>query len=66
MIFGLINQVTLTEGEGSVVSTVDLLLLTSLDHPLLIIQTLFTFFYKTSYLNEKVNCTEPSPTVKVP
>jgi hypothetical protein len=23
-------------------------------------------FYKTSYLNEEVNCTEPSPSVSVP
>ncbi len=28
-------------------------------------QTLFTF-YKTSYLNEEVNRTEPSPSVSVP
>jgi hypothetical protein len=24
------------------------------------------FFYKTSYLNKEVNCTEPSPSVGVP
>ncbi len=47
-------------------STTDLLLLTSLDQPLVILQTLFTFFYKTRYLNEEVNCTEPSPLVSIP
>jgi hypothetical protein len=36
-----------------------------LDQLLLIQQTLFTF-YKTSYLNEEVNRTEPSPSVSVP
>jgi hypothetical protein len=40
-------------------STVDLLVPTSLDHMLLILRTLFTF-YKTSYLNEEVKCTEHS------
>jgi hypothetical protein len=25
-----------------------------------------TFFNKTTYLNKEVNCTEPSPSVKVP
>jgi hypothetical protein len=28
-------------------------------------QTLFTF-YKTSYFNEEVNCTEPSPSISFP
>jgi len=37
-------------------------LLTSLDQLLLIEQTLFTF-YRISYLNEEVNCTEHSPSV---
>jgi hypothetical protein len=46
-------------------STVDLHLLTSIDQLHLILKILFTF-YKTSYLNEEVNCTEPSPSVKVP
>jgi hypothetical protein len=27
---------------------------------------LFTFYYKTSYLNEVANCTEPSPSARVP
>jgi hypothetical protein len=28
-------------------------------------QTLFPFFYKTSYLNE-INCAEPYPSVRIP
>ncbi len=32
----------------------------------LVLQTLLTFFYKTSYLHEEVNCTESFPTVSVP
>jgi hypothetical protein len=47
-------------------STVDLLVLTSLDQLLLIVQTHYLHFYKTSYPNEEVNCTEPSPSVSVP
>ncbi len=47
-------------------STVDLLEQTSLDQLLLIMQTLFTFDTKTTYLNEEVKCTEPSPSVSVP
>jgi len=46
-------------------STVDLLALTGLDLMLLIFATLFTFFPKTSYLNQEVNCTEPSLSVSV-
>jgi hypothetical protein len=42
-------------------STVDLLVLTSLDQLLFILKIVFTFFYKTSYLNEEVNGIEPSP-----
>ncbi len=53
------SQGTLTEGR---LSTVDLLVLTSLDQVLLILQT-FTFL-QTSY--EEVNCTEPSSSVSVP
>jgi hypothetical protein len=29
-------------------------------------ETKFSFFYKTTYLNEEVNCTEPSLSVRVP
>ncbi len=44
-------------------STVNLLVLIRLDNLLL---RLFFLFYKTSYLNEEVNRTLPSPTVRVP
>jgi hypothetical protein len=46
-------------------NTVDLLVLTCLDQLILIIQILFTF-YKTSYLDEEANGTEPSRSVSVP
>jgi hypothetical protein len=46
-------------------STVDSLVITSLDQLLVILNTLFTF-YKTRYLNEEVSSTEPSPLVDVP
>jgi hypothetical protein len=39
--------------------------LTSLDHLLLMSNTVFTL-YKTSYLNEELNCTESSLSVSVP
>jgi hypothetical protein len=29
-------------------------------------ETTLNIFYKTSYLNEKVNCAEPSPLVSIP
>jgi hypothetical protein len=45
-------------------STVDPLVLTSLDQPLLILK--MSLFYKASYLNNEVNRTEPSPSVSVP
>jgi hypothetical protein len=41
-------------------STVDLLVLASSDQMLLKLQTIFTFFCKTSYLNEEDNWNEPS------
>ncbi len=44
-------------------STVDLLVLTSLDQ---IYWKCYLPFYKTIYLNEVVNCTEPSPSVILP
>ncbi len=50
--------------RGSI-STVDLLVLTSLDQLLWELKLNFPF-YKTTYLNEEVNCTEPSPSVRVP
>jgi hypothetical protein len=42
---------------------VDLFVLTSLDELLLILKQYF--FYKTTYLNEEVNCTETSLSVSV-
>jgi len=58
------TQGTLSEGEGS--GTADLQVLTSLDKLIFRLKIVFTFFYKTSYLNEEVNCTEPSPSVSIP
>jgi hypothetical protein len=46
-------------------STVDLLVLTSLDQLILILPTSYTFF-KTSYLNEEAYCTKPFNSVSVP
>ncbi len=34
--------------------------------PLLILKKCFILFYKRRYLNEEVNCTDPSPSVRVP
>jgi len=51
--------------EGGRFSTVDLLVLTSLGQLLFIFKISFTFFYKTSYLVEEVNRTEPSLSVSV-
>jgi hypothetical protein len=46
-------------------STIDLLVLTSLDQ-LLLTENINYFFTKTSYLNEEVNCIDPSTTVSIP
>jgi hypothetical protein len=46
-------------------STIDLLVQTNLDHLIVLMKILFTFFYK-KYLNEEVNCTEPFPSVSIP
>jgi hypothetical protein len=43
-----------------------LTLLTSLDQLLFILKIIFTFFHKTSYLNEELNCTEPFLSVSIP
>jgi hypothetical protein len=51
--------------RGRRLCTVDLLVLTSLDQ-LLKLKNIISLLYKTSYLNEEVNCTEPSPSVGVP
>jgi hypothetical protein len=53
------HQGTLTKG------TVVLLVLTSVVQMLLLLKQLCTFC-NTSYLNEKVNCTEASPSVSIP
>jgi hypothetical protein len=50
--------------KGSI-STVDLLLLISCGQLLFIVKLYFSLF-KTKYLNEEVNCTQPSPSVRVP
>ncbi len=47
-------------------SAVDLLVLTSLDQLFIYIENIINLFYKTSYLNEEVNCTEPFPLVSIP
>ncbi len=46
-------------------TNVDLLVLTSVDQLPFQLKMLY-FFYKTSYLNEEVNCTEASPSVSIP
>jgi hypothetical protein len=47
-------------------STVDLLVLTSSEKLLFILNLYFFLFYETSYLNKEVNRTEPCPSVRVP
>jgi len=47
------------------ISTIDFLVLTSLDQLLLILNW-FIIFYKTTYLTEEVNRAEPSTSVSVP
>ncbi len=58
------SQGILTEGEGS--STLDLLELTRSDQPLFMLKFYIFFIYKTTNLNEEVDCTVPSPSVRVP
>jgi hypothetical protein len=41
------------------------LALTSVDQ-FFVVKILFMCSYQTSYLNEEVSCTEPSPSVSVP
>ncbi len=43
---------------------VDLIVLTSLLQLIFILKILFNFFYKLIYLNEEVNCTEPSTSIQ--
>jgi hypothetical protein len=40
---------------------IDLPVLTTLDQLFFVMKILFALFFKTSYLNEEVNGTEPSP-----
>jgi hypothetical protein len=44
-----------TLSKGRRLSTVDLLVLTGLDHLLFLMKIVFTFLYKIRYLNEEVN-----------
>ncbi len=46
-------------------STVDLLVQANIDQLLLTLKQ-YLLYYKTSYLNEEVSCTEPSPSLSVP
>ncbi len=57
LILDILVQGGLTEGEGSAWLTT-LYKLAPFDN-----ENIYTFFYKTSYLNEEVNCTEPSHSV---
>ena len=49
-----------TLSKGRRLSTVDLLVLTGLDHLLFLMKIVFTFLYKIRYLNEEVNRIESS------
>ncbi len=48
------------------ISTIDLLVLTNLDQLLSILKLYFSVFTHQPIFNEEVNCTEPSPSVRVP
>jgi hypothetical protein len=61
LIYGLSRE-SLMKGK---LSTDDLLQLISLDQLLFIMKLNFSC-YKTTYLNEEVNCTESSPSVSIP
>ncbi len=63
MIIAVTHREVLQKGKR--VSTVDLLVLTRFDQLLFILKMLYTF-YKTSCLNEEVNCTESSPSASIP
>ncbi len=52
--------------RGKTDYTVDNLVLTSYDQFIFMLKILIHFVTKTRYLNEEVNCTEPSPLVCVP
>ncbi len=53
----------MTAGSGG--STVDLLVRARSYLAAFHIETIFFFFYKTTYLQEEVNCTEPFPPANV-
>ncbi len=55
------HALSCTDGEGSVQLTS--FVLTSLQELTCYIEIKICIFYKTGYLNEKVKCTEPSPSV---
>jgi hypothetical protein len=59
----MFTQGILTERER--INTAVLLVLTSSDK-LLFKRNYIFLFYKTTYSNEEVNCTEPHPSVRVP
>ncbi len=62
----LVSQAFVSKVRSLPWSMVDLLVLTSLDQLLFILEILFTSWYKTSNLNEEVSCTDSSPSVRVP
>jgi hypothetical protein len=66
----LLSVITLSavilNGIAPRIPMVYLLVKTILDQMLLILKIIYFSFYKTSYLNEEMNCTEPFPSVRVP
>jgi hypothetical protein len=60
----MFQQGSLTERVR--LSTVDLLVLASLDQFFFYIENIINRFYKTIYLNQEVNCSEPSPQLVFP
>jgi hypothetical protein len=52
--------------QGSLTSGVVDLVLSSFKSALFYVEKIIYHFYKTSYLNEEVNCTERSPSLSVP
>ncbi len=61
----ILVQGTLNEGDGCL-STIDLLVLTSLDQLQYNTDNIIFFLTKTYNLKKEVNCTEPSPSDSVP
>jgi hypothetical protein len=52
--------------KGYRISTADFLILTSVDQLPLVLKINVFLFFKTSNLNVEVNCSESSPSVRVP